>query len=1069
MQYRLLLILAVFLFSYGNLMAQKKGKNPPPVSNETQVKPADISSLYSGLKWRNIGPFRGGRSLAACGVAEQPMTFYFGATGGGVWKTTDGGVSWYSISDSTFTSSSVGSIAVAPSDPNIIYVGMGEVEMRGNISYGDGVYKSTDAGKTWKHIGLEDSYAIGRIVVHPKDPNLVYVAALGHIFGKNTERGVYRSRDGGTNWERVLYKNDETGANEITFDPTNPSIMYAALWQARRGPHYLSSGGDGCGMYKSLDGGTTWFSISQKPGLPVGLLGKMEVAVSPANGNRIWAMIENKNGGIFRSDDGGESWSQINTDKNLWQRPWYFSEIVADPKDVNTLYVLNVGFWRSSDGGKNFSSLNIEHGDCHDLWINPENPDILLLADDGGASVSYNRGSAWSELDIPTAQFYHVSVDNDFPYNIYGCQQDNSSIRIKSRTPDGSIGSRDWESSAGGESGYIVADPENSNVTYGGNYMGYLSKYDRITGQNQDVSVYPVGPLGAGAVEMKYRFQWTYPIVFSPHDPNTLYVTSQYVHRSTDEGMSWEIISPVLTRNEITTLISSGGPITKDNTGAETYSTIFTFAESPVKAGVLWTGSDDGWVHVSTDAGKNWTKCTLPGLGDWALINMIDPSDFDAGTAYVSATRYKSDDRTPYIYKTNDYGKSWSLITKGITDKDYIRCVREDPNRKGLLYAGSETGIYISFDEGEQWFSLKLNLPLTPVHDIAVQASQKDLVIATHGRSFWVLDNMEPIYQLNEKIAAEKAHLFAPEIHYRMPGYSYYSPTMQSGQNAPHGVLVNYYLKDTTSKELQLKFFTEKGDSIISYSSSKNKNGEPLTINKDFYQKEKIERSGYLSANKGGNMFLWDMRYPDAKEIEGGAIMWSGSNAGPQAPPGRYYVEMFLGETFVGRQPFEIKKDPRLQQVTNADLEASFRFQWQVRNHLDSLNKNVNRIRTARKQVNDYLATVKDTVFKKQVEVLTKPFLDTLKSIENNLVQADAKAFQDLLALPIKLNDKLAGLGSAAGSADTRPTKQTYEAFNDITGLIAIEYLRLEQALKKQLPLINQLAATQPADIIRIE
>lgn len=1063
------LTLFIILIASCPVFAQKKAKNSTPAPAVNQDSPTELTALYSSLKWRNIGPYRGGRSLAVCGVASQPLTFYFGATGGGVWKTTDGGISWNCISDSTFTSSSVGCIAVAPSDPNIIYVGMGEVEMRGNISFGDGIYKSTDAGKSWKHIGLNDSYAIGRIVVHPKDPNLVYVAALGHIFGKNTERGVFRSRDGGANWEKVLYKNDQTGANEIAFDPSNPTIMYAALWQSKRGPHYLSSGGESSGLYKSVDGGSTWESISQKPGLPVGLLGKIEVAVSPANGNRIWAMVENKNGGIFRSDDAGETWSQINTDKNLWQRPWYFSEITADPKDMNTLYVMNVGFWRSIDGGKSFSGLSIDHGDCHDLWINPQNTDILILGDDGGASVTYNRGVSWSDLDIPTAQFYHVSVDNNFPYNIYGCQQDNSSIRIKSRTPDGSIGTKDWEAAAGGESGYLVPDPSNSNIIYGGNYMGYLSKYDHVTGQNQDISVYPVGPLGAGAIDMKYRFQWTYPIVFSPHDPKTMYVTSQYVHRTADEGMSWEIISPVLTRNDSATLVSSGGPITKDNTGAETYSTIFTFAESPVKAGILWAGSDDGWVHVSTDAGKNWTKCTIPGLGDWALINMIDPSDFEMGTAYVSATRYKLDDRTPYIFKTNDFGQSWKLITNGIAKNDYIRCVREDPNRQGMLYAGSETGIYVSFDDGEQWHSLKLNLPVTPVHDIAVQAQNKDLVIATHGRAFWVLDNMEPLYQLNDKIAEEKAHLFAPETYYRMPGYSYYSPTMQVGQNAPQGVMVNYYLKDTTSQEVQLKFFTEKGDSIITYSSLKSKKGEPLVVNKDFYQKEKVERSGYLATSKGGNTFLWDMRYPDAKDIDGGAIMWSGSNAGPQAPPGRYYVEMYLGNAFVSRQPFEIRKDPRLLKVTDADLEESFRFQWEVRNHLDSLNKNVNRIRATRKQVNDYVASVKDTTFKKQVELLTKPFLDTLKSIENNLVQADAKAFQDLLALPIKLNDKLAGLGSAAGSADTRPTKQTYEAFNDITSLVDKEAERLDRVLKAPLAAINQLAATQRTEVIKIE
>lgn len=1054
------------LLGFLPLHAQKETKTAVPTTVPVSNDP---NALFSGLKWRNIGPWRGGRSLAVCGIAEQPLTFYFGATGGGIWKTIDGGNTWLPLADSSFQSSSVGCIAISPSDPQIIYAGMGEVEMRGNISYGDGMYKSTDGGKSWKHMGLPDSYAIGRIVVHPRDPDLVYVAAMGHVFGSNAERGIYRSRDGGHTWQRILYRDEHTGANEIVMDPSNPLILYAALWQARRGPHFLSSGGEGSGLYRSTDGGDTWTLLSKKPGMPVGILGKVEIAVSPANGNRVWAMVENVNGGLFRSDDGGENWSQINTDKNLRQRPWYFSEITADPVDANTLYVLNVGFWRSTDGGKTFSYIDVQHGDCHDLWINPLHPEIMILADDGGAEVTYNGGATWTEEDIPTAQFYHVSVDNDFPYHIYGAQQDNSTIRINSRSTGGAITMNDWQPVAGGESGYVVADPRNSDISYGGNYMGYLSRYDLRTGQNQDISVYPVSPLGAGAESFKYRFQWTFPIVFSPHDARVLYTTSQYVHRSPNEGMRWEIISPVLTRNDSATLVSSGGPITKDNTGAETYSTIFTFAESPVRAGIFWAGSDDGWVHISTDGGNTWTKCEIPGLGEWALVNMIDPSDFDAGTAYLSATRYKLDDRTPYIFKTTDFGKTWKKITTGIPAKDYVRCVREDPNRRGLLYAGTETGIYVSFDDGSRWQSLRLNLPLTPIHDIAVQPTYRDLVIATHGRSFWVLDNLEPLYQWQERLAGEKAWLFTPEPYYRMPGYSYYSPAMQAGQNAPAGVVIDYYLRDTGNAEVQLRFYDANGDSIITYSSRKNKVGEPLTVNKDFYQKEHQERPGYLSAKAGGNAFQWDMRYPDAKPIDGGAIMWSGSNAGPLAPPGLYKVALYLGDSLFGECSFEIRKDPRLTRTTPDDLQASFRFQWEVRNRLDSLNRSVNRLRSVRQQISDYLATVKDTTFKKEIESLTKPFLDTLKSIEKNLVQSDAKAFQDLLAMPVQLNDKLAGLASAAASADTRPTEQTYEAFREISGLIDIEFQRLHKALQEQLNRINQMAAAQRPDVIRIE
>ena len=1016
-----------------------------------------VAPLLEQLRWRSVGPYRGGRSLAVAGHASQPYTFYFGAAGGGVWKTTDGGQSWGCISDSTFHSSSVGCIAVAPNDPNVLYVGMGETEMRGNITYGDGMYRSADGGKSWKHIGLKESYAIGRVVVHPRDANTVYVAAMGQIFGKNKERGIYRTRDGGQTWQQILMHSDSVGGIEVALDPSNPDIVLASLWNARRGPHYMSDGGEGSGLYRSADGGDTWKLISTNAGMPKGMLGKIEVAISPANSQRIWAMVENAaNGGLYRSDDGGTSWNLLNTDKNLRQRPWYFSEITPDAKDENVLYIMNVNFWRTADGGQTFRNINVGHGDCHDLWVSPANPDCMILGDDGGAEVTYNGGATWSDLDIPTAQFYHVALDNDFPYSIYGAQQDNSTIKIKSRTSGFSIGESDWYPVAGGESGYIAPDPENPDVTYGGSYMGYLSRHDHITGQDQNVSVYPVGTLGAGAEDMKYRFQWTYPILFSPHDPNTLYATSQFVHKSTNEGMSWEIISPTLTRNDPATLVSSGGPITKDNTGAETYSTVFTFAESPVQKGVMWAGSDDGYVHVSRDGGKNWERCTPPSLPEWALISIIEPSYRNAGTAYVAANRYKLADNKPYLFKTTDFGKTWSLITTGIPDGAYCRVVRNDPNYPDILYAGTEIGIFVSLDAGATWLPLQANLPLTPIHDIAVQARDRDLVVATHGRSFWVLDNLEPIYEIHrEKLNGTRPYLIQPEKTWRTPGGSYFSPDMQVGENAPNGVVFNYLLPDTTSKEVKLGIFEADRDTIAVFSSQKNKAGEPLKINNDFFQPEKITRPGYLTASKGLNTFTWDTRYADAKDVTGGSLMWSGSVVGPIATPGSYVAELSIGDSVIATQSFDIQLDPRIK-VSAADLEASLKFQLQVRDKLTEVNEAINKIRKIRKQINDVTAAIQDTAYRSTIETLAKPILDSIANIEKALIQTDAKAFQDLLALPVRLNDKLAGLGSTAATADTRPTAQTIEAYTDITAQIDSYLAKLKAIIDDQIAALNQ-------------
>jgi photosystem II stability/assembly factor-like uncharacterized protein len=1051
---KLMLITIVLSAFVQHGSAQKsKTKNPAPEKPQSVIDPLPLK----GLKWRCIGPWRGGRSLAVCGIATDPNTYYFGAVGGGVWKTTDGGQSWYPVSDSAFHSSSVGAIAVSPSDPNVVYAGMGEAEMRGNISFGDGIYKSTDAGKTWKHIGLEKSYAIQNILVHPHNPDLVYASCMGKIFGANPERGLYRSKDGGKGWERILSGDDSTGCYDVKFDPVNPMIMYASLWQAHRTPHSLSSGGKGSGLYKSWDGGDHWKLISQNPGLPVGINGKITTAISAASPNRVYAMVENENGGLFRSEDGGAHWLQINTDKNLRQRPWYFSQIYADPQQPDVVIVLNVSAWISRDGGKTFSQINNHHGDNHELWWSPVNSNNWIQADDGGGEITFDGGKTFTQLDFPTAQFYHVTLDNDFPYGVYGAQQDNSSIKIKSRNDDFNIGPADWYPVAGGEAGYIVPDPLDNDVTYGGEYDGQLSKYNKRTNQYQVISVFPEAWIGSGAVSKQNRFNWTFPITVSPHNPKEVFVTSQYVHRSFDGGNSWETISPDLTRNDPKTIMPSGGPITKDNTGAEVYADVFAFAESYAHQGVLWAGSDDGLIHVSKDDGKSWNNVSIPvsQLPDWALISIIEPSHYDAATAFVAATRYKSDDVKPYLFKTTDYGKSWKLIVNGIPATDYTRCIREDPNQPNLLYAGTETGIYFSVDNGDHWQSLRLNLPLTPVHDMQVQKRDKDLVIATHGRSFWILDDLTPIYQLaseaaagNNRIKNAGAYLFKPRDSYRMQGGFNADPTVQAGANPQNGVLFHYYLKNKPKKELKLKLVTATGDSIITYSSVKDKKGEPIKIAKEFYEDKEIKRTGILPADSGMNTFAWDMRYPDATQVDGINVMWAGSVIGPLAVPGSYKAQLLIGDSLVAEQPFVILKDPRLN-TSDADFAEQLALLQTISRKLSETHETINKINTATTAINGYIANIPDTATASRIKKFTTPVVDSLIAIKGQLYQYKALAPQDVLANPIMLNDKLAGVGSTVASADTKPTASSYAAYESIAA-------RIDQQLAKANKLLNE-------------
>jgi photosystem II stability/assembly factor-like uncharacterized protein len=1005
---------------------------------------------FQELEYRNIGPFRGGRSVAVAGHADQPHTYYTGFTGGGVYKTTDGGINWVNVSDGYFRTGSVGAISVAPSNPNIIYAGMGETCIRGNMSAGDGMYRSDDGGKTWKHIGLGDSHFIGEIVIHPDNDEVAWVAVLGHAFGNdgNSERGVFKTTDGGKNWERVLFHNEHTGAVDIEIDPNNSRILYATLWEAYRNPWEMSSGGEGSGLYKSTDGGESWENISQRPGLPKGISGKIGIAISPLNSERIWTIIENENGGLFRSDDGGETWTRTTADRNLRQRAWYYTHVVAGTNHEDEVYVLNVGFHKSTDGGSSFERIGTPHGDHHDLWISPHDGNRMVVANDGGGQVSYNGGKSWSSYyKYATAQFYQVITDNQFPYRIYGAQQDNSTVGIYSRTAGSGITERDWAPVAGGESGYIAPDPENPNVTFGGSYGGYFNKFDDFTDQSDRIDVWPDNPMGAGAEDLKYRFQWTFPIYISPHDPNVLYATSQYVHRSTDEGMSWETISGDLTRNDKSKQGESGGPITKDDTSVEYYNTVFTFAESTVQPGVLWTGADDGLIHVSRDNGETWTEVTPDGMPE-AMASIIDPSPHNPATAYLAATRYKFDDFSPMLYKTDNYGRSWTKITNGIPEGDFTRVIREDPNREGLLYAGTETGVYVSFNDGEKWQPLQLNLPAVPITDLTVHARDKDLVIATQGRSFWILDDLTVLHQLSDDVKNSEATLFKPETTYLFGNHTDIDPGETLGENPENGVVVYYNLNSVPDAEVKLRFLESSGIEIRTFSSEETLNGDPVEESDEFYEEEHDVPSDVLTTKSGNNRFVWNMRYPGAENLDGRQILWAGSTTGPKAIPGTYRVQLLIDDEVAGEQTFELIKDPRID-TTQEDFQAQFDLHQNIIAKLDTTHKVINQIRDVRAQINEVKSDNPDDT---NIQERADAVLSVLEEVEGELMQTKAESFQDVLNFPIKLNNKLASLASTVATGDGRPTRQQYEVYMDLSAQVDEQFERINQVFEGELP-----------------
>jgi photosystem II stability/assembly factor-like uncharacterized protein len=1044
------------------------------------------ADLWKAYAWREVGPYRGGRSAAVTGIPGDRSTYYFGATGGGVWKTTDGGRTWKNVSDGFF-GGSIGSVAVSAWDPNVVYAGGGEVTLRGNVSPAPpdtGVWKSTDAGKTWKRSGLADAQHIPRLRIHPKNPDLVYAAVLGHAFGPNAMRGVYRSKDGGATWQRVLFVNEHAGAVDLAMDPVNPRVLYASFWRVLRTPYSLESGGEGSSLWKSTDGGDTWNELTRKPGLPKGTLGIIGITVSPGNPENLYALVEAADGGVFRSQDGGATWKKTSDDSDLRQRAWYYSRIFADPADTEAVYVPNVQFHRSKDGGRSFTTIATPHGDNHDLWIDPDDPLRMIESNDGGVNVTTDGGRTWStQANQPTAQIYRVSADTHFPYRLLGAQQDNSALRILSRGKGSSgIGAGDWEITAGGESGYIVADPTDPEVVYGGSYGGFINRQNHTTGEVRDVNAWPEDVMGWGAADLKYRFQWNFPILFSPNDPHTLYTAAQVLFKSTDGGQSWQVISPDLTRNDKSRQGASGGPITKDNTSVEYYGTIFTVAESPLAAGTIWAGTDDGLVHITRDGGKTWTNVTPKGLPEWALINEIEASPFDKAAAYVAATRYKSDDFKPYLYKTADYGATWTRITDGIDPQHFTRVVRADPGRRGLLFAGTEFGLYASWDDGGHWEPLQLNLPLVPVTDLLIKDG--DLVAATQGRGFWVLDGLDLLRQLPADLTARPLHLFTPSPAYRLSASGGFGrPADSQGQNPPAGAVVYYWLPEVPAGKATLDILDHDGKVIRTFSGkpetppaaakSDGKTGSPdpnALSDKDDKDKDAEPDSDgrrsrpdpKLTLTKGLNRFVWDLRYAKARKLPR-MILWSGDPAGPVAVPGDYQVRLTVGSE-TATAPLRLLPDPR-SHATPADLAAQHSFLLAVRDKIDATHDAIRRIRETREQLDTLrkrLAPPEDKAEKTDqtaaVREAAKALAAKLTAVEEALYQTKSRSSEDPLNFPVRLNDKLNAVAVSVALGDARPTDQAVQVKDQLIAAIDAELAKLDQILARDVPAFNEQA-----------
>ncbi len=1014
------------------------------------------SSEAAGMKWRSIGPYRGGRVIAVAGVPGDPYTFYFGGVAGGVWRSTNGGLKWNPIFDKEAVSS-IGAIAIADSNPNVIYVGTGEACLRGNISYGNGVYRSTDGGRSWTNIGLKNTEHIGAVIVHPRNPDIVYVAALGHAYGPNVDRGVFRTLDGGKTWEKVLFKDDHTGAIDVVFDPHNPNVLFAALYQVQRTPWSMDSGGPGSGLYKSTDGGATWKRL-EGHGLPSSLMGRIGVSVSGAESNRVYALIEAKDAsGLYRSDDGGDTWTKINDDQRLTQRAWYFTHIFADPKAVDTVYMLNTGMFRSMDGGKTLSLIPAPHGDHHALWIDPMNPERMINGNDGGATVSVDGGKTWTtQENQPTAQFYHVDTDNQFLYYVYGAQQDNSTVAIASRTDDGYIGRQHWYDVGGGESGYVVPDPRDANIVYAGSGQGLLNRWDKRTMQAQDITVWPVDYSGHGVADMKVRMGWTEPVVISKHNPDVLYTAGEKVFKTADHGMNWTAISPDLTRNDKSKQQSSGGPITKDNTSVEYYDTVFTIAESPKDANVLWAGTDDGVVQVTRDGGKSWTNVTPKGMPEWSLVSLIEAGPHNAGTAYVALDCHKLDDLKPYIYKTVDFGKTWTKIISGIPDGAYVHAVREDPVRPGLLFAGTETGIYVSFDNGANWQSaIQLNLPTTPIHDLVVK--NNDLVVATHGRAFWILDDITPIRKLGMMTPAADG-LFVADSVYRMHFPDEVDRRKPIGENPPKGAVFTYFLKSAPKGEVKLEILDEKGNVVRRLSSVEDKGAETPPEWPDLeVPNDKIP------AEAGWNRFAWDLRIAGPHRLPG-EVEGEFRGRGPIAPPGKYQVRMTVaGDSSPVTAPFELKMDPRVG-TSVADMQKEFELQLKIRDTLSNIHDTVREIRETRMQLKGLHARLEDARYK-TISDSASALDKKMTPVEDQLLQVNAKSTEANLNFPVLIDEQLHALVNSV-ETDVAPTAQQYQAYESLSQQAEPLVAQWKQMRSKDLVALNDLIKQDAVPVI---
>ncbi|WP_199708056.1 glycosyl hydrolase [Algoriphagus lacus] len=992
---------------------------PEPRLLAQNLKPVVDPSYYESFSWRNIGPNRGGRSLGSAGSPGRPNEYYFGATGGGLWKTVDGGNEWFPVTDGQISSSSIGAVAVAETNPDIVYIGGGETQLRGSITQGDGVYKTIDGGKTWRHLGLKETQAISRIRIHPTNPNIVYVAALGHPYGENEERGVFRSKDGGNTWEKVLYVSDKAGAADLIIDRTNPNVLYASTWQVYRKAWKMWGGGPDSKLFKSLDGGNTWIDLTSNPGMPKGPIGKIGVTVSPADPNRIWAIVEANEGGVFRSDDGGWTWEKVNEERKLRQRAFYYSRIYADPMDRETVYCLNVDFFKSTDGGKTFNiEITVPHGDNHDLWIDPNDPMRMISSNDGGGVVSINGGKTWTEEDYPTTQLYHVMTTSDVPYHVAGAQQDNTTIAMPSDGWEHKLGSgpgHGWHYEVGGgESGWITQSPVDPDVFYSGSQGALLTRYNRKTGQIRDIQVYPRFFSGEPASALPERWQWTFPIMFSPLDPTVMYTTSQHVWKTTNDGQSWEKISPDLTFADPETLGVTGGEITKDMNGPEIYGTVFALAPSSHDINTIWAGSDDGKVSITRNGGKSWTDITPKDLPRYSRIEILDEGKFKPGTVYLAANRYQVDDRQPYVFKTTDYGKTWTKITNGIADGHFARAVREDLVKPGLLYLATEHGVYVSFNDGADWQSLQLNLPDTPIRDLVLK--NDDVVLGSHGRGFWILDDIRPLREAMEVNAKKEIALFKPANPIR----------------GVYNAVIQYYLPtETDSVTIEIK--DAKGNLITSYTGKKGK----------------TERNS-PSTKHDLNTFTWDMRYPGATVFDG-MIIWSARpQRGPLAPLGEYQVSLKAGGV-EKTTSFELEMDPNLVGITAEDLQKQFDLAVQIRNKVSEANEAVILIRKVRAQ-----ATLLENSTDQNTSTALKAMLDKMRVIEEDLYQVQNQSPQDPLNFPIKLNNRLASLQRSVETGQARPTDAAYVVFEELSKELAGHLSKLNGIIQNDLKSLNE-------------